>query len=473
VEEKLLRAALAVGVALRLVHFLRSPSIWHDEAALVLSALNLGFADHLGPLAHSEAAPPLFVALVRAVSLVLGDGMPALRLPSLLASLAALFLFVPVARRFLSPAAAALAVFLLAVSDRLLWHAVEAKPYSGDVLVAVVGLRLLAAFEGRPGPGPLLLAAASFPLLVWFSYPAGFVLGGLLLALLPAAAGSRRDLGPAWLLAAVLPFASFLALVLGPVRAQRDPRMESCWTDAFPDASRPVSIPAWAMVNTAQVLDQPLKPANGLLVPLTLLGAVEFARRGGRTRLAAMAGPGALAFGASLAGAYPWSGSRVTIFLAPAVCVLTARGAEAALEGLGTLRRRGGASRRASAALAGLLVVALSLPALRAAFKVVVPWPRADQNGAAEWIAARRAAGEPVRGNHWEHEVLFRSLGPLYDDVSRPPAPRGRLFVVVTGAREEDRAAALAALVARGFRVAERAELSRNSVALLVPREAK
>jgi hypothetical protein len=472
-EEKLLRAALALGVALRLAHFLRNPSIWHDEAALVLSAQNLPFAEHLGPLVHSAPAPPLYVALVRAVSLFLGNGLPALRLPSLLASLAALLLFALVARRFLPPASAALAILLFAVSDRLLWHAVEAKPYSGDVLVAVLGLRLLVAFEERGGPGSFLLGAALFPVLAWLSYPAGFVLGGLLLALLPAVLRSKRALLPAWLLAAALPFASFLALVLGPVRAQRDARLESFWSDALPDRSRPLSVPAWAIARSAQVLDQPLKPANGLLVPLTLLGVAAFARKGERARLVAMAGPGVLAFGAALAGAYPWSRSRVTIFLAPAVCLLTARGAEATFARLETLRGRGGARRAGAGVLAALLVVALSLPALRAAVKVVVPWPRADQNGAVEWIAARRVEGEPVRGNHWEHEVLFRSLGPLYDDISRPPRPDGRLFVVVTSAREEERAAALAAVVARGFRVAERADLSRNTVALLVPREAE
>ena len=262
--------------------------------------------------------------------------------------------------------------------------------------------------------------------------------------MLPAVLRSRRSLLPAWLLAAVLPLASFVALVLGPVRAQRDAKMEAGWTEAFPDRAHPLSVPLWALARSAQVLDQPLKPANGLLVPVTLLGAVAFARGGERARLVALAGPGVLAFGASLAGAYPWSGTRVTVFLAPAVCVLTA-----------------------------ILGAALALPTLRAAVKVVAPWPRTDQNGAAAWIAARRAAGEPVRGNHWEHEVLFRSLGPLYDDVSRPPAPAGRLFVVVTSASAAQREVALASILAHGFRVAERAELERNSVALLVPREAR
>ena len=470
--ERLLRAGVAAGVALRLAHFARGPSVWHDEAALLLSALELPFAAHLGPLLHSEAAPPLFVSLERAVSLVLGDGLPALRFPSLLASLAALLLFVPVARRFLAPLPAALAVGLLAVSDRLLWHAVEAKPYSGDVLVAVLALRLFTAFEERPGPAPLLVAAAAFPVLCWLSYPAGFVLGGLLLALLPSVLRARRALLPAFLLAGALPLASFAALALGPARAQRDAAMESCWTDAFPDYGRPLSLPAWALARSAQVLDQPLKPANGLLVPVTLLGAAAFARRGARARLAAMAGPGLLAFGAALAGAYPWSGSRVTVFLAPAVCLLTARGAAEAEEKLRPLRRAGGARGALAAALSLLLAAALVLPAARAAVKLVTPWPRADQEGAAAWIAARRRNGEPVRGNQWEHELLFRRLGPLYDDVARLPAPAGRLFVVVTSARADEREVSLSRLLEAGWRVAERAELERNTVALLVPRGA-
>ena len=66
-------AVLVVGLGLRLYHYLRDPSMWHDEAALVLNVLQKSFGELLGPLRFAEAAPPLFLWLERAVNLTLGD----------------------------------------------------------------------------------------------------------------------------------------------------------------------------------------------------------------------------------------------------------------------------------------------------------------------------------------------------------------------------------------------------------------
>ena len=76
--------------------------------------------------------------------------MYALRLIPFLASCLALVLFASLCRRVLDPRAAALAVGLFAVSDRLLFHACEAKPYAVDVLVAVVAAWWFVRTEGWP-----------------------------------------------------------------------------------------------------------------------------------------------------------------------------------------------------------------------------------------------------------------------------------------------------------------------------------
>src|SRR5207237_8992991 len=86
---------LALGLGLRVYHYARNPSMWHDEAALVLNVLSKGFDELLGPLLFTEAAPPLFLWLERAVALTLVDGTYALRLVPFLASCAALLLLVP------------------------------------------------------------------------------------------------------------------------------------------------------------------------------------------------------------------------------------------------------------------------------------------------------------------------------------------------------------------------------------------
>ncbi len=130
------------GLVLRLLHYGRNPSMWHDEAALVLNVLDKTFLELLGPLEFAEAAPPLFLWLEKSIVLLLGDGTYALRLPSFLASCAALLLIPWLARQLLRPSAVPWAVLLFACSDHLLWHASEAKPYSFDVLAATFLARL-------------------------------------------------------------------------------------------------------------------------------------------------------------------------------------------------------------------------------------------------------------------------------------------------------------------------------------------
>ena len=131
-----------LGIGLRIFHYARNPSMWHDEAALVLNAIGKSFSELLGPLFFSEGAPPLFLWIERAVFLILGDGTYALRLVPFLASCAALVLMALIARRLLAPEAAPWAVLPLACADTILWHACEAKPYSVDLLSATMLLAL-------------------------------------------------------------------------------------------------------------------------------------------------------------------------------------------------------------------------------------------------------------------------------------------------------------------------------------------
>src|SRR5436305_401856 len=133
----LLPVLVLSGLALRSYHYLRVPAAWHDEAALVVNVLDNDFAGLLGPLRWHEAAPPLFLWIERAVVLILGDDLLALRLFPFLASCVALLLMASLSRSLLPAAAVPWAVFLFAFADPLAWHACEAKPYSSDVLATV------------------------------------------------------------------------------------------------------------------------------------------------------------------------------------------------------------------------------------------------------------------------------------------------------------------------------------------------
>src|SRR5262245_60982424 len=77
---------VALGLMLRVFHYGRNPSVWHDEAAVIVNVLQKDFSQLLGPLRFSEAAPPLFLWLERAVQSVCGQGTFALRAMPFVAS---------------------------------------------------------------------------------------------------------------------------------------------------------------------------------------------------------------------------------------------------------------------------------------------------------------------------------------------------------------------------------------------------
>ncbi len=425
-------AAVILGLALRTYHYLRCPDVWHDEAALIVNVLGLSFDEMLGSLIHSEAAPPLFLIAERSNVLGLGDGEFALRLLPFAASCLSMLLFAGLASRILGPLSAALAVGLFAVSDRLLWHACEAKPYALDVLVAVATAYWFVRTADCPLARRCLPAALLVPVAIWMSFPACFIAGGLLVALAPAAirSGGTGRAAYAALVAAV--GVSFLALALGPVAAQRSVAMDGCWTSHFPDWSRPWTVPGWSVMQTLEVARYCLYPAGQLLAPLAAIGAWAIGRRsGGKELLAVILLPLVLALIASFLHKYPYGGTRVEAFAAPALCLLTAAGSRHAIPRLA----------RRSQASAVLLTIAVLPPFVLASYRVIAPWPRAECAAASHHVLAHRTATDPILVNHWEYQYYFREQ-PGWRMWSGALTPEdlstGSVWIVHTGVQAVD-----------------------------------
>jgi hypothetical protein len=426
---------LTVGLGLRLFHYLRGPSVWHDEAALIVNVLLKNFHELLGPLKFAEAAPPLFLWVERAVSLVLGDGTYALRLLPFLGSCAALLLLAWVARRVLNPAAVPWTVLLLACSDRILWHSCEAKPYALDILAAI---SLIALFVGLRDWSPLrrfLLFALLAPIVIFLCYPGCFLYGGVLVALLPALWSDRRP--TAWLCYGVLVLtvvASFLLLALGPVHAQRHEMMTMCWLSQFPNWQRPWSVPPWMLFSTLDVVRYCFEPTGHALGFLAAVGAVVLWRRGERELVALLALPLLLALGASCFRAYPFGGARVEVFAAPGLALLIG----ASLPPLATwLRERW----RLGVPILALLLLAPLGPSL---YRAIAPWPRADCARAAAYVQSQRRPDEGVIGNHWEYFYYFRNLGPAFQPIEAYSLENiDRFWLVLTGGTPQDERAVI------------------------------
>jgi hypothetical protein len=454
-------AAVVLGLSLRTYHYLRNPSMWHDEAALVVNVLGKDFRELLGPLYLSEAAPPLFLWLERAVTRVPGDSTYVLRLLPYLASCGALLLLVPLARRLLPVAAVPWPIFFFACSDQLLWHTCEAKPYAVDVFVATALAWLFCRTEALRLELRLLLFAAVAPFVIFLAYPGCFLFGGLLVALLPAVWRERR--GTAWLAYGVLTvavFAAFALLLVGPIRAQRDPTILADWRRSFPDYQHPWGIPLWVFLSTLEVFRYCLEPMGQALAPLAAVGAVALWLRGRWATVLFLVIPIFLPLAASFVRAYPFAGARILVYASPALALLVAAGIPPVLEWLRP---------RSRWAVVAVVLVALA-PFGRVVQRMAVPWQRADCAGAAEYVLAHREPEEAVRANHWEYLYYFRNLGPAFRPmwVEGPP-PGGRLWVVVTddspGAR---RHIADAYLGGEGLTL-DHQEFAKSSVFLIQP----
>jgi hypothetical protein len=453
----LTKAFLGLGLLLRLYHYLRNPSMWHDEAALVLNVLGKSYAGLLGPLYFSEAAPPLFLWVEKAVVALLGESTFALRLVPFVASCGALVALAASARRLLSPPAAACAVLLASCSDRLLWHCCEAKPYAVDALVAAALLWALVRTARWPLNRQFTLFACLAPLLVFLSYPACFLLGGLAVSLSRAVA---RDKSPRTRLAfgcfVAAAGGAFILLLAGPIAAQRDARLLDCWQDVFPDWDRLWSVPGWTAVRLTEVVRYALEPTGQVLTVLAVVGSLSLWRAGRRRLVTFCLVPVGLACLAGLLGQYPFRASRVIVFTTPAAVLVVAAGLPPAATWLGPLWAGAPAGRPASWGRRLLLCTAgpglggcLLFPVCQTLYRVGWPWPRFDSARAAAFVRSRWRRGEGVAGTAWEHDYYFRDQRAVFRALNTgpcdpPPAtdrpgPLTGLWLLAAGKTEGER----------------------------------
>ena len=468
-----------LGVGLRGWLYFSDLSVWHDEAALIVNVIAKDFGEQFGALHFAEAAPPLFLTVEKVITLLLGDGPLALRLLPFLASCAAVLLFVVVARRMLTPTAAMLAVLLFSTSEMLGWHACEAKSYAIDVLAAVV----LLALHFRPLAPRLAIYALLAPPLIFLAFPACFLFGGVLTALLPEVWQSRQR--RVWLLYGLLTvavFASFAALALGPVRAQRCELMTSDWLTKFPPWRQPWTVPVWVATSSVEIVRYSLKPFGQFLAPLVLVGAWMLWQGRRRRLVVLLLLPIALALAASFLGAYPYGGTRVLAYAIPAVVLLIAASALPTWQWLLARCRPA----------AALLAVLLAAPVVSGVYCAAVPRERADAAGATAHVLHYLQNTDAVIANDWEFAYYFRQHGdcfhlamPTPDEPGCRLAPRAdwhtpfalqahqsranaeRIWLIAKAPTAAGRQAYLDALPAGTYHIRERHEFRRVTVVLL------
>ena len=309
---------------------------------LAYNLIDRSYSELLKPLEYNQHAPPLFLLVERLIVSHLGHGEKALRLQSLAAGIVSVLLFGSLARRLLNERAALVATMLFALSPLLIRYSAEVKPYSGDLLCAV--MLVLASSVSDPrrtlSVGCLVPLSVAGIIAILYSFPSAFVLMGLGPYLFYQAWSSRNQqacwaivaAGACWL-------SCFLAYMWFFGRHSLGNReLMGFWDHAFlPFPPKSLYEARSAVLLVAEMLRWPVG-FDGWQLPalLMLIGLTRGHAGADHARLTALAVLGVL-LAVSTAKLYPLS-DRLTLFTAPFICLIIGLGTDRALA---TARNRG------------------------------------------------------------------------------------------------------------------------------------
>lgn len=426
----LLLVVVLVGAACRVVQYAWRTSLWHDEALVTLNVMYRGYGELTRPLDYEQLAAPAFLWGERWMLLHFGFGEYQLRLISLVCGIGSLGVFAWLAWRLFAAPVAVCVAALFAVCDKLIWHSAEVKPYGGDVFAAAlllflaVGLRHPLSFAARA----LVLSIVTSALL-WFSLPAVFVFAGLSVMLLPRVWRQARLPGlTIALVGSLLPVLTFVLLYRMAIQ-RHDAYLDRYWAEGFADWSRPWLVPWWIVKEIFSLCDHPYRSLGGVVLPMAILGAGYLYSSDRRSVMWAAVGPIAFCMLAALAGKYPFTGDRVTLFLVPCLFLLLGGGLEA------LYFQHGLPGRIWFVPALPLLVVGVAT----AGRQLVHPHARSAMREITQYVRAHRDAGEAIclvgEPNHeGGHFTSGRNLelicywpdvsGPLYGYPPRYPPLR-------------------------------------------------
>ncbi len=334
-------AFIGLGIVIRSIRFLLDFPLWPDEAFLAHNYLDRGYLDLLRALEYGQVAPLLYLWVQKTIVVICGFSEYSLRLFVFLGSIASLLLFRHLAGRLLQGVARLMAIGTFAVAYPLVRYSAEAKPYGNDMLVTLLLLVLLIEWRLRRHETRWLWALAlAMPLAILLSYPAVFTVPAVSLAmaieLLPS--GTRRQ-WLAWVGVNLAVGAALALLFFASARAQIDdagPYMRTNWEQAFPPLHSVKQMALFLLEShTGEAFSYPAGGAHGAssLTTLCWLTAMVLLIRGRRFWLATLfTVPLLLNFAAAALHGYPYGGhSRLMLYMAPILCLLTGYGAAAIL----------------------------------------------------------------------------------------------------------------------------------------------
>jgi len=176
----LLLLVIVVGIFLRLFHYFSNRSLWLDEGYLVSSLLRLNYHELLNTsLDYQQKAPVGFLLVVKFFLTLLGNNQYSLRIVPLLSGILSILVFVPVAKYFLKEWGLFTAATIICLSPAFIYHSVEIKQYSTELLCSVLSFYLILKFKNFRHKKDYIILSLGGAVMLWFSYSAIFILGGI------------------------------------------------------------------------------------------------------------------------------------------------------------------------------------------------------------------------------------------------------------------------------------------------------
>ena len=184
-EQLAILILLISGIFLRLFHYLENRSLWEDEVFLASSLIHMNFYELATlPLEYQQRAPVGFLWLSHLSVALFDKKEMSLRLFPFICGIVSIFAFLPVAKFYLQKRLSILVAIAIAMlAPPLIYHSVEAKQYGTEFLSTVLSLYLFVKFGRTKSAKHLIYWGLGGAVVLWFSFSALFVLGGMAAAI--------------------------------------------------------------------------------------------------------------------------------------------------------------------------------------------------------------------------------------------------------------------------------------------------